>query len=227
MKHDIDLELTLFFQIGPVPWALVTADGSPVKSDKSKLLHNLKGTIVPSDQPAIQGSVYICDGNAILHAVTGIPETFEDVAEKIFGILPKAKCIDFVTDTYNPNSIKSFEGHYCGSSQHVSFLQFLPQLIAPEFPISQIRQAAETPPLLRNLVVSPAHHADLSRRTTDITQLIGNNSNTYNGIFRYFYVLFFQNKYMTSMSGMLFLLFVQRLFQFGTKERKWEGEQSS
>ena len=112
MKHDIDLELTLSFQLGPVPWALVTADGSTVKSDKSKLLHNLEGTIVQSDQPAIQGSVYICDGNAM----TGIPETFEDVAEKIFGILPKTKCIDFVTDTYHPNSFKSFERHHRGSS---------------------------------------------------------------------------------------------------------------
>ena len=65
MEHDIDLELALSFQLGPVPWALATADGSPVKSDKSKLLHNLEGTIVPSDQPAIQDSVYICDGNAI------------------------------------------------------------------------------------------------------------------------------------------------------------------
>ena len=70
MEHDIDLELALSFQLGPVPWALATADGSPVKSDKSKLLHNLEGTIVPSDQPAIQDSVYICDGNAILQAMT-------------------------------------------------------------------------------------------------------------------------------------------------------------
>ena len=78
-----------------MPWGLAMADGSPVKSDKSKLLHNLEETIVPSDQPAIQDGVYICDGNAILQAMTGIPETFEDVAEKIFGILPKTKHVDF------------------------------------------------------------------------------------------------------------------------------------
>ena len=80
------------------------------------LLHNLEGTIVSSDQPAIQDSVYICDGNAILQAMTGIPETFEDVAEKIFGILPKTKHFDFVTDTYHPNSIKSFQRRHRGSS---------------------------------------------------------------------------------------------------------------
>ena len=48
--------------------------------------------------------------------MTGIPETFEDAAEKIFGILPKTKRIDFVTDTYHPNSIKSFERCHHGSS---------------------------------------------------------------------------------------------------------------
>ena len=33
----------------------------------------------------------------------------------------------------------------------------------------------------------------------------------------------FQKKYITNMSGMLFLLFLQRLFQFGAKEGKSEG----
>ena len=33
----------------------------------------------------------------------------------------------------------------------------------------------------------------------------------------------FQKKNITSMSGMLFLPFVQSLFQFGAKEGKWEG----
>ena len=32
-----------------------------------------------------------------------------------------------------------------------------------------------------------------------------------------------KNKYITSMSGMLFLMFVQGLFQFGAKVGKWEG----
>ena len=48
--------------------------------------------------------------------MTGIQETFEALAEKIFGILPKTKRIDFVTDIYHPNSIKSFERRRRGSS---------------------------------------------------------------------------------------------------------------
>ena len=47
LQHDIDLELTMSYQLGLVPWALGTADGSPWKSEKSKLLHNLEGNVVP------------------------------------------------------------------------------------------------------------------------------------------------------------------------------------
>ena len=36
LKNKIDLEMTMSFQLGPVPWTLATADGCPVKSDKAK-----------------------------------------------------------------------------------------------------------------------------------------------------------------------------------------------
>ena len=45
LKNNIDLEITMSYQLGPVPWTLATADGAPVKSDKAKLLHNLEGTV--------------------------------------------------------------------------------------------------------------------------------------------------------------------------------------
>ena len=96
------------------------------------------------------------------------------------------------------------------------FLQLSPQLIVLEFRIRQILQPAETPPLLRNLVVSPVRHAELEQEDVSITQLIGKDSETLNGIFRYFAAPFSKND-ITSMSGMLFLLFVQSLFQFGAK----------
>ena len=41
------------------------------------------------------------------------------------------------------------------------FLQLLPQLIALEFLIREVLQAAGTPPFLQNLVASPARHAEL------------------------------------------------------------------
>ena len=46
LKNDIDLKMTMSFQLGPVSWTLATADGCPVKTDKAKLLHNLEAPIV-------------------------------------------------------------------------------------------------------------------------------------------------------------------------------------
>ena len=40
--YNVDLELTLLFLLGPVPWSLLTPDRIPTKTDKSKLLHDLQ-----------------------------------------------------------------------------------------------------------------------------------------------------------------------------------------
>ena len=91
LKNDIDLEMTMSFQLGPILWTLATVDRCPVKTDKAKLLHNLEALIDPSEKPPLEDSVYVCDGNAFLQALTAIPETFEDVAERAFALLPKTK----------------------------------------------------------------------------------------------------------------------------------------
>ena len=108
IEHDVDLELTLSFPLGPVPWSLATADGMPVKTDKSKLLHYLELGIVPTaERPS--DAVHIIEGNAMLQSLVAIPDTFEELAESVFNQLPKAKRVDFITDTYKPQSIKSYE----------------------------------------------------------------------------------------------------------------------
>lgn len=96
------------FSLGPVPWSLATADGMPVKTDKSKLLHYLVANIEPTeDRPS--DAVHIIDGNAILQSLTAVPDTFDELAESFFNQLLKAKCVDFITDTYKQQSIKSYE----------------------------------------------------------------------------------------------------------------------
>ena len=59
----------------------------------------------------------IIDGNALLHSLKNIPETFGQLTEKIFHLLPQAECIHFVIDSYNVKSIKSLERMRRGSSQ--------------------------------------------------------------------------------------------------------------
>ena len=100
IEHDIDLQLTLSFPLGPVPWSLTTADGIPTKTDKPKLLHNLESGIkLVTDRPS--DDVHIIDGNSMLQSFKPIPDTFYYLAEHVFNKLPKSKRVDFVTETYN------------------------------------------------------------------------------------------------------------------------------
>ena len=45
LQNDIDLQVTLSYPLGPVPWLLATADGMPIKTDKAKLLHYLESSV--------------------------------------------------------------------------------------------------------------------------------------------------------------------------------------
>ena len=82
------------YPLGPVPWSLATADGKPVKTDKSKLLHCLEGTSNVADSPNQQNSSYIIDGNALIQAQAEITATFGELADAIFDQLPKTERVD-------------------------------------------------------------------------------------------------------------------------------------
>lgn len=107
-QHDLDLQKVLSYPLSPIPWALATPDGLPVKTDKSILMHKLEdpSAITDVDRKTNEEQTVIIDGNALLHSLTSIPETFGQLAEKIFNLLPNTKSVHFVTDTYNHNSIK-------------------------------------------------------------------------------------------------------------------------
>ena len=46
--HNVDLELTLLFLLGPVPWSLSSLDKIYIKTDMSKLQHCLQSHIEPT-----------------------------------------------------------------------------------------------------------------------------------------------------------------------------------
>ena len=94
LKHNISMEKTLCYPLEPVPRSLATADGKPVKTDKSKLLHCLEGTSNVADRSSRQNSSYIIDGNALIQTQAGIPATFGELAEAIFDQLPKTERVD-------------------------------------------------------------------------------------------------------------------------------------
>ena len=64
IEHNVDIELTLPFLLGPLPWSLSTPGGILTKTDKSKLLHVLQSQTEPtSDWPC--SASYNFDCNAI------------------------------------------------------------------------------------------------------------------------------------------------------------------
>ena len=86
--NNIDLELTLPFLLGPVPWSLSTPDRISTKTDKSKLPHGLQSHIEPTlDWP--------CSA-----ALIAFPVTFMDLMAPVFNHSLKAEHVDFVIDTY-------------------------------------------------------------------------------------------------------------------------------
>ena len=99
IEHNVNLELTLPFLLGPVPWLLSYPDRISTKTDKSKLLHGLQSHIEPIlDWPC--SAEHNFDGNAILQSIIAFPVTFKGLMEPVFNQALKAGHVGFVTDTY-------------------------------------------------------------------------------------------------------------------------------
>jgi hypothetical protein len=81
----------------------------PTKTGISKLIYDLKGDYINERRPDNKIITYIFDGNALLQALSCLPSTYEDFAEKVFEILPNCELGDFVRETYKAESIKSAE----------------------------------------------------------------------------------------------------------------------
>ena len=117
VENNIELEITPSYPLGLVPFSLATADGMPSKTEKAKLMHVIEAGTEPANKPSESGTVYVYDGTANLQALPkSKPDTFEKLTLMVFYLLPKTARVDFVTDTYLSNSIKSFKCKKGGSS---------------------------------------------------------------------------------------------------------------
>ena len=130
VENNINLEVTLSYPLGVVPFSLATADGMPVKTDKATLMHSIEAGIEPATKPPENEVVYVYDGNAALQSLPkSLPDTFENLALMVFNLSPKTPRVDFVTDTYKTNSIKCLERKKRGSSP--TFLLLGPKTKTP------------------------------------------------------------------------------------------------
>ena len=90
--HNVDIELTRLFLLGPVPWLLSTPDRISTKTDKSKLLHDLQSHIETTlHWPCSAAQNF--DSNAILQTIIDFPVAFKGLMEPVFNQALKAPVI--------------------------------------------------------------------------------------------------------------------------------------
>ena len=111
--RGMDMRAVLEFNLGPLPLALATLDGSLTKTNKAKLLSLLEADVPPLvSVPA--NAVWIVDGMAILQSISRPPATFELLAGLVFQMATQSlqhggSRVDFVSDQYPDISIKAIE----------------------------------------------------------------------------------------------------------------------
>ena len=71
LSGDSNLSLQKVLQY-PIGSTLATPDGLPVKTDKAKLMHQLEDL-----------DAYVVEGNALLQALTALPQTFGELSETV------------------------------------------------------------------------------------------------------------------------------------------------
>ena len=111
--RQMNMQEVLTYPLGPVPWSLATADGTPTKTAKSALLHILEGKVQPvEDVPA--SVVWILDGVVILHFTKDVPRIFSSLASYVFQLVKSAAShgrtsTELILDQYPGVSIKNPE----------------------------------------------------------------------------------------------------------------------
>ena len=123
-ENNVNLQKVMEYALATVPWALGTADGMPIKTDKAVLMHNLEDASAYKSPTMERSKIHVLDGNALLHSLGNIPETFGELAKKCFTSIPRASKIHFITDIYKNDSIKSIERLRRRNSYGYSILLF-------------------------------------------------------------------------------------------------------
>ena len=85
LNAPIDMEKALEFPLSPVPLALAHADGERRKTNKSALFDHA----LASSQPRRVSRSEMENRSAQLRSMTKVPDTFEDLAIKIFNDIPR------------------------------------------------------------------------------------------------------------------------------------------
>ena len=121
LKSPVDIDEALKYPLSPVPLAIAHADGEKRKTNKSAL-YKFAFNSMPSSQTVEysdgRNKVYILDLAALLRSTVKVPDTFEDLAMKIYHSVPTTYTTIYVAcDTYHTRSIKSPERRLRGEAE--------------------------------------------------------------------------------------------------------------
>ena len=117
LNQPIDMDEALKYPLSEVPLSIAHADGSRRKTNKS-LLYDVAFNSSQITTTISEGkSVYILDLAAQIRSIVSIPETFEELALKIYKDIPQEYDVIYIAcDTYRNVSIKSPERQLRGDS---------------------------------------------------------------------------------------------------------------
>ena len=148
--RKLSMSSVLSHPLGPLPWALASADGSLRKTTKSTLAKELQKDI-PAVEAIPQPSACIIDGMAMVQRLKGDHMTFADIADALMAMVLRegaaGKRIDVVFDVYREMSIKNTErekrGGYSGNEY---------RHIQPDHKVQQWRKFLANPQNKKQLV---------------------------------------------------------------------------
>lgn len=110
LPKPISIEELMTYPLTPIPHSLGTPHGFMCKTDKAKLMHHLVDSVEDAELPdAVNDTIFIEDGNAVIHALKSLPSTFKQTVYKIVDNLKKKKNVVFSTDSYLQSSVKTQE----------------------------------------------------------------------------------------------------------------------
>ena len=128
-SRRLDMPSVLAHPLGPVPWALASADGTLRKTNKAALgiaLEKLADTaeVIPTN------SACIIDGMSIVRKTNGNQRTFGEICNTIHNTVllesGQSDRIDLVFDVYQEKSIKNAERVKRGAAHRTQYKTILP-----------------------------------------------------------------------------------------------------
>ena len=107
-NRKLKMSDALCHPLGPLPWALASADGSLRKTNKASLAKELQKNITAADVIP-HTCTRIIDGMAMVQKIRGDQETFAEVADSLMSMIlhegTDSQRIDVVFHVYRDDSI--------------------------------------------------------------------------------------------------------------------------